>query len=137
MKSTFLFAALTLLGWLQVGFSGQAQYNEPNGGQPQSLPTVTLHIGKAEMTAEVASTPEQQEIGLMYRTKLGDNNGMIFLLGTINRAVFWMKNTLIPLSVAYIDKDGVILEIHDMQPADPAMPDDKLPVTQSDSGQVA
>jgi uncharacterized membrane protein (UPF0127 family) len=61
---------------------------------------------------------------------------MIFLL-PLGHADFWMKNTLIPLSVAFIDPKGVILEIHDMQPADPHMPDDQLPRTRSDSDQVA
>jgi len=62
---------------------------------------------------------------------------MIFLLPTIQTAEFWMKNTLIPLSVAFIDKNGVILEIHDMQPGDPSVPDAQLPRTRSDSDQVA
>ena len=72
----------------------------------------------------------------MYVTKMPDNDGMLFVL-PVGHAEFWMKNTLIPLSVAFIDKDGVILEIHDMQPADPTMPDNQLPRTRSDSDQVA
>jgi uncharacterized membrane protein (UPF0127 family) len=97
---------------------------------------VTLHIGKASLTTQIAASTAQEERGLMYVTKLADNDGMIFLL-PIGRADFWMKNTLIPLSVAFIDKNGVILEIHDMQPAPPNEPDDLLPRTQSDSDQVA
>ncbi len=73
----------------------------------------------------------------MFRTSLGDNDGMIFLLPKISTQEFWMTNTLIPLSIAYIDKDGVILEIHDMQPGDPNVPDANLPRTRSDSNQVA
>jgi uncharacterized membrane protein (UPF0127 family) len=126
MKLRIFLLILLGLGWLP----SRAQNSEPNGGQPQSLPTVTLHIGKAELTTEVAITPEQQETGLMYRTKMGDNHGMIFLLPTISTATFWMENTLIPLSVAYIDKDGVILEIHDMKALDTT-------ITQSESNQVA
>ena len=125
----FLVILLSLAGW-PVALSTRAQDDNPNGGQPQSLATVTLHIGKAELTTEVAATQEQQETGLMYRTHLGDNNGMIFLLPTITNATFWMKNTLIPLSVAYIDKNGVILEIHDMKALDTS-------ITRSDSNQVA
>ena len=97
---------------------------------------VTLHIGKASLTTQIAARTAQEERGLMYVTKLADNDGMIFLL-PIGRADFWMKNTLIPLSVAFIDKNGVILEIHDMQPADPDLPDSQIPVTRSDSDQVA
>ena len=130
MKLRILLLILLSLGWCPVTLAGRAQDDNPNGGQPQSLPTVTLHIGKVALTTEVAVTPEQQETGLMYRTHLGDNNGMIFLLPTITHATFWMKNTLIPLSVAYIDKDGVILEIHDMKALDTS-------IIRSDSDQVA
>ncbi len=96
----------------------------------------TLHVGKASLDAEIASTPAEEEQGLMFRNNLPDNAGMIFLLGPPQRAEFWMKNTLIPLSVAYLDKDGVILEIHDMEPGDPNVPDPQLPRTPSDSDKV-
>lgn len=98
-------------------------------GSPQSLEKVTLHVGKATLNTEIAATPQQQEIGLMYRAKMADNDGMIFLL-PLGTATFWMKNTLIPLSVAFIDKNGVILEIHDMKALDTT-------ITKSDSNQVA
>jgi uncharacterized membrane protein (UPF0127 family) len=94
------------------------------------LAKVTLHLGKASLTTGIAATSAQQERGLMYVSRLPDNDGMIFLLPRISTATFWMKNTLIPLSVAFIDKDGVILEIHDMKPHDET-------VTRSDSDKVA
>jgi len=100
------------------------------------LSKVTLHVGKAVMKTEIAATPAEEERGLMFRTSLGDNDGMIFLLPGPQTAEFWMKNTLIPLSVAFIGKDGTLLEIHDMQPGDPGVPDDQLPRTRSDSDQV-
>jgi uncharacterized membrane protein (UPF0127 family) len=101
------------------------------------LPKVTLHIDKADLSTEIASTPAEEEEGLMFRDHLGDNDGMIFLLQPAPQtAKFWMKNTLIPLSVAYIGKNGTILEIHDMQPGDPTVPDNRLPLTISDSDQV-
>ena len=118
------------LCWLPLATSVRAQDENPNGGQPQSLRTVTLHVGKADLTTEIAATSQEEETGLMYRPKLGDNNGMIFLLPTVSTATFWMKNTLIPLSVAYIDKDGVILEIHDMKALDTS-------ITRSESDKVA
>src|SRR5258708_33577739 len=113
-----------LLVW-PVGFSCRAQ-NAPVG----VLQKVTLDIGKANIEAEIAATPEQEERGLMFRTHLGDNDGMIFLLPKITTATFWMKNTLIPLSIAFIDKNGVILEIHDMMPMDET-------ITRSESDHVA
>jgi len=117
----------------------QAQSDPPANGTPQSLPKVVLHVGKATLNTQIAATEAQRELGLMYYTKLNDNDGMIFLMGTIDTATFWMKNTLIPLSVAYIDKDGKILEIHDMVPEDFSKPhrDYDLPITRSDSNQVA
>jgi len=103
----------------------------------QSLTAVTLHVGKATLNTEVAATGPQREKGLMDRPKLADNDGMIFLMPHIETATFWMKNTLIPLSIAFIDKNGVILEIHDMMPADPSLADRDIPITRSDSDQVA
>jgi uncharacterized membrane protein (UPF0127 family) len=105
-------------------------------GVPQSLPVVALHIGKATLETQIAATSEEQERGLMFYTKLADNDGMIFLLGGPSHATFWMKNTLIPLSVAFIDKDGMILEIHDMLPASPDLPDNQIPTTNSVSNNV-
>ena len=101
-----------------------------------TLAKVTLHIDKASLNTAIAATSAQEERGLMYVTKLPDNDGMLFIL-PLGHADFWMKNTLIPLSVAFIDKNGVILEIHDMQPADPSLSDDQIPHTRSDSDQVA
>jgi uncharacterized membrane protein (UPF0127 family) len=106
-------------------------------GTAQSLTVADLHMGNATLHAQIAATPDQQERGLMFCTKMGDNDGMIFLLGAPARATFWMKNTLIPLSVAFIDKDGMILEIHDMQPAPPNLPDSQIPITASVSPNVA
>ncbi|MEI9998333.1 MAG: DUF192 domain-containing protein [Verrucomicrobiota bacterium] len=105
---------------------------EPNVG----LKKVDLHIGKAGLKTELADTPVEDERGLMFRTSLGDNDGMLFFLPGPQTAEFWMKNTLIPLSIAFLDKDGVILEIHDMQPADPGLRDMDIPRTHSDSDQV-
>jgi len=134
MKSRLLLAVLlALCGTLSLPLRAQTGPDDSVG----PMAKVTLHIGKASLTTQVAATPDQQERGLMYVTKLPDNDGMIFLLPTVTTATFWMKNTLIPLSVAFIDKKGVILEIHDMQPGDPTVPDNQLPITRSDSNQVA
>jgi uncharacterized membrane protein (UPF0127 family) len=104
----------------------------PNTG----LDTVTLHVGKSDIKAEVAATPQEDARGLMYRHSLGDNAGMLFFLAGPQSANFWMKNCFIPLSVAFIGKDGTILEIHDMQPPPQGIPDSEEPLTRSDSGEV-
>jgi uncharacterized membrane protein (UPF0127 family) len=87
--------------------------------QAQSkLPTVKLWIGAQVLTAEMALTPRQEQTGLMYRTNLAENEGMIFPFMRPIQASFWMKNTVLPLSVAYIAPNGIILELHDLQPND-------------------
>ena len=98
-------------------------------GVAQALPAVTVHLGKAALKTEIASTAEEGEIGLMYRKSLPDNSGMLFVL-PLGTAQFWMKNTLIPLSIAFLDRNGVVLELHDMKAMDET-------ITRSDSDQVA
>jgi uncharacterized membrane protein (UPF0127 family) len=72
--------------------------------------------GQIAVMAEIASSPGQREQGLMYRKELKDGNGMIFVFDRDEIMSFWMKNTLVPLSIAYIAYDGRILEIYDMEP---------------------
>jgi hypothetical protein len=75
-----------------------------------------LWLGAEEMVAELALTGLQVQTGMMFRTNLAENAGMLFVLPVPQRASFWMKNCPLPLSAAYIDLEGVILEIHDLQP---------------------
>jgi uncharacterized membrane protein (UPF0127 family) len=89
----------------------------PAYAQPK-LPTTKLWLGSQELVAELAQTSSQIASGLMFRTNLGPNEAMLFVFATPWRASFYMKNTLIPLSCAYIDSKGVILETHDMKPLD-------------------
>jgi len=70
------------------------------------------------MVAETALTEIQRETGMMFRTNMAENEGMVFVFPTPFRASFWMMQTELPLSAAYIDPEGVILEIHDLQPHD-------------------
>jgi uncharacterized membrane protein (UPF0127 family) len=70
------------------------------------------------LRVELALTEEEQAQGLMYRQSLNDGEGMLFVFDGDKLASFWMKNTFIPLSIAYINSDGSILEIHDMRPED-------------------
>jgi uncharacterized protein len=72
--------------------------------------------GSVTLTAELALTPAQREQGLMYRKELKDGEGMLFVFQIDQVLSFWMKNTFVPLSIAYISHDGRILEIYDMQP---------------------
>ncbi|HVL56643.1 MAG TPA: DUF192 domain-containing protein [Burkholderiaceae bacterium] len=80
------------------------------------LPQVTIQAGIHLIRAEVADTPATRAIGLMLRERLGPNEGMLFVFQHKAPQCFWMKNTLIPLSIAFIDDDGRIANIADMQP---------------------
>jgi hypothetical protein len=89
----------------------------PTNAQPK-LRTVKLWLGAQELIAEVALTGIEQQTGMMFRTNIAENEGMLFVFAQPHRASFWMKNTLIPLSCAYIGSDGAILEIHELKPRD-------------------
>jgi uncharacterized membrane protein (UPF0127 family) len=80
------------------------------------LPQITLSVGSHKLTAEVASDDPQRSMGLMHRRMLPENRGMLFVFAETALHGMWMKNTYLPLSVAFLDRDGVIINIVDMQP---------------------
>jgi uncharacterized protein len=83
---------------------------------PQRLAQIRLNAGIHNINAEVAATPEQREIGLMFRTSMPAGDGMLFVFERPSKQCFWMKNTLIPLSVAFLADDGSVVNIDDMKP---------------------
>ena len=89
---------------------GQARAQQPE------LPSVTLNAGIYLIRAEVADTEATRERGLMLRKAMAQGAGMLFLFDESTTHCMWMKNTLIPLSVAFIDERGKIVNIADMQP---------------------
>ena len=100
-------AALALAG-LAVGAFAQ--------DGPQSLPKVRLNAGIHNIDAMLAQTPEQREIGLMFRASMAANEGMLFTFERPAQQCFWMKNTLIPLDAAFVDDGGAIVNIAHMKP---------------------
>jgi uncharacterized membrane protein (UPF0127 family) len=102
-------------------FFAAAQSCAASGGKPQGrLETTELVIlrkdGKsAAVLAEIARDDEQRSRGLMGRKSLPDGEGMLFVFETDRILSFWMKDTLIPLSIAFVAYDGRVLEIHDME----------------------
>ena len=93
----------------------------PQSGLPSVAVTVTRN-GKTETLAvDVASTGAQRTVGLMSRPRMPESGGMLFLFPNPSSAGFWMRNTLIPLSIAYLAADGTVLAIRDGVPCDLAI----------------
>jgi len=113
-----------LLGVMAAMGCGQNSTPPPKGHPlpteaQAKLPTIRLWLGAAEVSAEMALTAGQQETGLMFRTNLDENAGMIFPLPYPRQASFWMTNCPLPLAAAYIDPQGEIREIHELHANDP------------------
>jgi uncharacterized membrane protein (UPF0127 family) len=107
-----------VLGCGEAGGSGADQ----DAGQPQPIAagqavrTATIRIGGVEVTAEIADNQDLRAQGLMNRDSLATNHGMLFVYGTAEVRSFWMRNTRIPLDIAFIDANGVIINILKMEP---------------------
>ncbi|NBS09008.1 MAG: DUF192 domain-containing protein [Betaproteobacteria bacterium] len=99
--------------WLLYWFCGLAVAQ----GEPQlNLPRVQLQAGMHQIQVQVASTPEQRTIGLMHRAEMPQTEGMLFAFEQPTPQCFWMKNTLLPLTAAFIADDGTIVNLADMKP---------------------
>src|SRR5580693_7983383 len=108
--------ALTLtLCWVLLSAACQPKAADSS---PFGLRVAELKISNVPVTAEIADTPQASENGLMFRDSLPEDHGMLFIFEEPKKATFWMKNTKIPLSIAYIDSAGKILEIKSMNPLD-------------------
>jgi len=82
----------------------------------QALPVVQLNAGMHLIRAEVAADYDSRMTGLMHRSSMPSNAGMLFIFDDSQRQCMWMKNTLIPLAVAFIDESGVVINIEEMAP---------------------
>jgi hypothetical protein len=101
MKSAYFFLSSLLA--VQAVFAGETEF------YPLTLGTQTLNV-------ELAVTAAEQEKGLMFRRHLGENQGMLFVFKRADRYCMWMKNTFVPLDVAFIDEGGTVINIESMQP---------------------
>lgn len=86
--------------------------------QPQRLQAITLGAGMHNIHAELALTPDQRQMGLMYRRDLASHEGMLFVFETAQPQCFWMRNTPTPLTIAFVADDGAIVNLADMKPFD-------------------
>ena len=102
---------------LALCLSAAGALAQPAAGQPQlNLPRVALQAGMHRIDAQVASTPAQHQTGLMHRREMPTHEGMLFVFPRAGTQCFWMRNTLIPLTAAFIADDGRIVNLADMQP---------------------
>jgi len=83
---------------------------------PQRLAAVRLNAGVHNINAEVARTPAERATGLMFRNEMGANEGMLFVFEQAGVQCFWMRNTLLPLSIAFLSDAGKVINVADMQP---------------------
>jgi len=110
---------------------GAAAQGAPNGagvaGPPPAdpyaqaqapLPTSLIRVGDATVQAEIADSSMERSVGLMHRTSLAPGSGMLFVYPRARPLSFWMRNTLVPLSIAFIDASGTIVRVSDMRPRD-------------------
>ena len=89
---------------------------QPEGKPQTGLRTIMLKVGSQNVRADIANTEASRQIGMMFRKKMGGLEGMLFVFPEIGYHAMWMRNTLIPLSVAYLNDSGTILSIHEMEP---------------------
>ena len=97
--------AIFVLGWISLALA-------------ESLDTVTIVVNQKPITVEIADEPHERARGLMFREEIPKNGGMLFVYKEESIRSFWMKNTYIPLSIAYVDKSGKIIHIANMNPRD-------------------
>jgi uncharacterized protein len=95
-----------------------ASCNSTKTVDPFGLRTVDLVVGGVPLKVEVADDEQSRAMGLMFRDSLSDDRGMLFVFDQPRQVSFWMKNTKIPLSIAFLDGDRVISEEKSMQPYD-------------------
>lgn len=100
------------LAWSAIGPAWAQTEAQPK------LETVALSAGMHLVRAEVAATPDQQRSGLMFRRSMAPNDGMLFVYEVPQLQCFWMRNTVLPLTIAFIDDEGRIVNLADMQPHD-------------------
>jgi uncharacterized membrane protein (UPF0127 family) len=106
--------AALVVGLMALPTRGRAQDAVGACGDPSTPYAQVLIDGYPHLDLELARTPEEHQLGLMFREFLPPDNGMLFVYKSQAREAYWMFNTLIPLSIAFIDRDGTIVDIQDM-----------------------
>jgi uncharacterized protein len=111
--NTFIRYRLVALSIAALSVTGLAAAQE----EPQmKLQRTVLQAGMHRIDAQLALTPEQRQIGLMWRQTMPAHEGMLFIFEEPSKQCFWMKNTLLPLTAAFVADDGTIVNLEDMKP---------------------
>ncbi|MEO5672591.1 MAG: DUF192 domain-containing protein [Ramlibacter sp.] len=104
--------AILALACLALAAALPVQAQEPQ----MNLPRVTLSSGMHQIDAQVAQSPDQRATGLMFRKEMPQHEGMLFIFDQPTVQCFWMKNTLLPLTAAFVGDDGTVVNLVDMKP---------------------
>lgn len=105
-------ATATLLAVLAASFAPATAQTQAQPKLPTTRLTANIHV----ITAEIANNSQSRMIGMMFREKIEPNHGMLFVFESKDKQCFWMRNTPLPLSIAFIEDDGAIVGIAEMQP---------------------
>ncbi len=106
------FGVASLLAVLMTAVATSAKAQEPQ----TNLQRTAIQAGMFQIDAQIANTPQQRQVGLMFRKDMPTHEGMLFIFEEPQKLCFWMKNTLLPLTAAFVDDDGAIVNLVDMQP---------------------
>ena len=110
-------AALAALLCIHLGWPMASQAQTQSQETPQmDLPRARLTAGIHRISAQVAQSPQERSVGLMFRKEMPQSEGMLFIFEQPSQQCFWMKNTLLPLTAAFVADDGVIVNLADMKP---------------------
>jgi uncharacterized membrane protein (UPF0127 family) len=107
IRPVLLALVVALAPALQTASAQEAQTN---------LPRVKLQAGMYQIDAQVAQAPDERTIGLMFRKEMPQQEGMLFVFEQPSKQCFWMMNTLLPLTAAFIADDGTVVNLADMKP---------------------
>lgn len=107
---------IALRSMLALALAASAGWVNAQDEPQMDLKRTALSAGMHRIDAQLALTAEQRQIGLMWRKKMPPHEGMLFVFEQPSQQCFWMKNTLIPLTAAFVADDGTIVNLVDMQP---------------------
>jgi uncharacterized protein len=106
------FSLLALLACVAASATSALAQDEPQ----MKLQRIKISAGMHQIDTQLAQTPEQRQIGLMWRKEMPQHEGMLFIFEQPSQQCFWMKNTLLPLTAAFVADDGTIVNLEDMKP---------------------